>query len=268
MKILKIIGILIVVGSMGCTDKTKIEGVTDPIFEGIGNLRYNPLSESLEFDGYKDDYFLNVKNQVKDELIFFDDPGSFKLEYRGRYNISLLNGKDTVGGPVIFYKDKKNYGSKFTITTNLVNHGFQEPLYGTLNDGLLGSVNPRDGQWWCWENENAAIVIDLGEQLYVGNMSFRYYEDIDQNIYPPSTIKISGSYDGTEFMTFSVKGSFMPAEQYFKYHSVTINNNFRYLRIDLFAQSSDKSPTAAKSYLLIDEIILTEFKNPFADKDK
>ena len=269
MKLDKILLIVILLVVIGCTtnENGAVTGPNVPFFDGIGNLRYNPTTQSLDFEGYKKNYFLNIDSQVKDELIFFDDKGSYLLEYPGRYYISLLNGKDTVGVPVTFYKDK-NYGSKFIYNTNLTKNGFEEPLFGTLNDGLLGSVNPRDGQWWCWENENAAIVIDLGDQFYIENISFRYYEDIDQNIFAPSSIKLSGSYDGIDFTTFSIKSNFMPADYYFKKYEVPVNNNFRYYRVDLFAHSTDKSETASKSYLLVDEIFLKEGKNPFTGKNK
>jgi hypothetical protein len=259
MKTINTLALIMFVFSLGCDigNPSDSKSVVDPIFGGKGNLRYDPLTESFLFDGYKDDYFLDINGQVSSEMVFFDDPGSYKLKYPGRYKIALLKGKDTIDSSLTFHKEK-NYGSNFVYNTNLQEHGFEEPLYGTLNDGLLGSINPRDGQWWCWKNKDAAIVIDLGAQIFIKSLGFRYYEDIAQKIYPPSSIKISGSYDGEKYMTFFGRSNLEPAPLYFKDQLAVINNNFRYYRIDLFAHNNDNSENAPASYLLLDEVVLKE----------
>jgi hypothetical protein len=246
-----------------CQNQKSVDKKITPIFGGLGNLQYDAVNQKLVFDGYKDDYFLTIKSQIKEEMIFFDDPGTYKLEYPGYHTLSLLKDRSPVAESITFHKSD-NAASAYTINTNLQKHGFDFPLYGRLNDGWSGADNPYDGQWWCWKNKDAAIVVDTGEEnTFVTKIKFRYFEDPEKKIFPPNSISISGSFDGINYKTFFVRSSFIPSNLYYTNVEASVNNNFRYYRIDLFAHSTDKSENAAPSYLLIDEVFFTEGKPTF-----
>jgi len=87
------------------------------------------------------------------------------------------------------------------------------PKYGggaaTLVDGLLGSAHYNDGCWSGWQEKDMEVVIDLGAEQPLRQVSGHFLQDYGAWIFLPRAMEVLLSKDGA---SFTVAGSATPVQ--------------------------------------------------------
>ncbi len=70
-----------------------------------------------------------------------------------------------------------------------------------LTDGILGSLDYRDGTWLAWEGvETVVAVVDLGEVVPVRECRARFLQNANSWIWVPLEVTFAVSTDGDAYM--------------------------------------------------------------------
>jgi len=70
---------------------------------------------------------------------------------------------------------------------------------GTLNDGLKGSVNHRDGMWLGYHGTDMELIIDLGKEMPVNSVQANFLQNQRSWIFLPEVVEYSLSPDGKKY---------------------------------------------------------------------
>ncbi|MEI6455235.1 MAG: family 20 glycosylhydrolase, partial [bacterium] len=97
--------------------------------------------------------------------------------------------------PVMFHHA---IGKKLTYLTD---YSYRYPASGkgSLNDGLRGSVNHRDGFWQGYLGNDLEVIIDLGKEMPVVSVQMNYLQNQKSWIFLPSLVEYSLSPDGKKW---------------------------------------------------------------------
>ncbi|MFK7757757.1 MAG: hypothetical protein AB8B53_12575, partial [Flavobacteriales bacterium] len=69
-----------------------------------------------------------------------------------------------------------------------------------LTDGVLGSLDFRDGHWQGFFGDDVELIIkNPNEQKEVSSVSMNFYRYINSWIFPPESVSISVSNDGVNY---------------------------------------------------------------------
>jgi hexosaminidase len=156
-------------------------------------------------------------------------------------------------------------GKELKYTTN---YSTYYPAGGALGlvDGLSGSIDFRDGRWQGISGNDLNVVIDLGKELSVNNISMNFYEYPNAWILLPKSVSVLVSTDGDTWQTLSGEmiGSNPQAHAGEKQvFPVSISNSatltVRYIKV--VATNYGKLPewheaAGSESWLFVDEIIV------------
>ena len=174
------------------------------------------------------------------------------------------------------YKNGKKYGDqkveKFAIHLGLNSNIVYQNMYSlsypaeglsTLNNGRLGSLDFKDGQWQGFSGKNLDVIISLDSLTNINKVSMNFYQYINSWIVVPSYISIMGSKDSLNWEIIKSVDSFGEIRKRGKFISSisfdSLKTDAKYLKI--FAKNYGKLPSwheaaGAESWLFIDEIIV------------
>ncbi len=136
------------------------------------------------------------------------------------------------------------------------------PGLNTLIDGKLGSNNYRDGTWsGCLENKMEAVV-DLGSMTNVSRYTLNFVQNTGSWIFPPKSITILASSDGTNFSELVSEEYELPSkhpEILILTKTLKAKAKARYIKV--IVETAGKLPSwhsgsGLPSYIFIDEITI------------
>ena len=174
------------------------------------------------------------------------------------------------------YKNGKEFGEqkeeKFAVHLGLNSNIDYQDMYSlnypaeglfSLNNGRLGSLDFKDGQWQGFSGKNLDVIISLDSLTSINKVSMNFYQYINSWIVVPSYISIMSSKDSINWEIIKSVDSIGNIKKRRKFIS---NLSFDSLKIDtkylkIFAKNYGKLPSwheaaGAESWLFIDEIIV------------
>ena len=174
------------------------------------------------------------------------------------------------------YKNGKKYGDqkveKFAVHLGLNSNIVYQYMYSlsypaeglsTLNNGRLGSLDFKDGQWQGFSGKNLDVIISLDSLTNINKVSMNFYQYINSWIVVPSYISIMGSKDSLNWEIIKSTDNLGEIRKRGKFISSisfdSLKTDAKYLKI--FAKNYGKLPSwheaaGAESWLFIDEIIV------------
>lgn len=139
-----------------------------------------------------------------DSQIFYTtngkDPNEKSTEYIGPFTLTktaTVKAMTPTGGRLTqtFTLHKgKNKSYKYTIAPDPA----ADPSMTKLTDGVRGE-SPRDKRQWVNFNDDMEVVLDLGDVTSVTKVSLNFLKIILQQTFPPTSVDIALSKDGTEY---------------------------------------------------------------------
>ena len=132
-----------------------------------------------------------------------------------------------------------------------------------LVDGLKGGSTFFDGFWQGYEGNDLSLVIDLGNQNKLSEITVDFIQNIDSRIFLPGWVEFSYSNDGKEFIfltreenNISTKkqGNFIKK---FKYYGKPVDAKFIKIHAKNIGNCPSWHPGAGeKSWIFADEIVV------------
>ena len=187
----------------------------------------------------------------------------------------LLN--ETMGLKVRAYKQGKVYGDLFE--TDLIHHkalGIKPRFQSSssvyymgggkmsLVDGLIGSLNFRDGKWTGYSGSDVEVVLDLKKLRPIREVSVNFYKYPNAWIFPPTLVSIEVSQNGKAWQYMgSVEFPATPNDKEQTIVNATIQvlslEQNRYVRFK--AENIGKLPewheaAGSDAWIFVDEIIV------------
>ena len=179
---------------------------------------------------------------------------------------------------VMAYKNGQLYGDVYEI--ELVHHlalgktdsiSTFSPYYTAggkngLTDGLIGSLNFRDGRWMGFSGTDAVIEIDLGKKQVISAVTINFYEYPNAWIMLPSSVSIAVSADGETWNEFP--GNLLdgnpqnhPSEKQIVHAAIEIGTDTPIRFIKVHATNYGKLPSwheaaGSDAWIFVDEIIV------------
>jgi len=111
--------------------------------------------------------------------------------------------------PIIFHK---GIGKKVTYLTEYSNR-YPGSGNGSLNDGLRGSINHRDGYWQGFLGNDMVVIIDLGKEIPVNSVQTNFLQNQKSWIFLPTLVEYSLSPDGKKYHSINEVLNTIPAKQ-------------------------------------------------------
>lgn len=174
------------------------------------------------------------------------------------------------------YKNGKKYGDqkveKFAVHLGFNSNIDYQHIYSlsypaeglsSLNNGRLGSLDFKDGQWQGFSGKNLEVIISLDSLTSINKVSMNFYQYINSWIVAPSYISIMSSKDSLNWEIIKSVDSIGEIRKRGKFISSisfdSLETDAKYLKI--FAKNYGKLPywheaAGAESWLFIDEIIV------------
>jgi hexosaminidase len=190
--------------------------------------------------------------------------GPFEIKKNGIIRAGLIvEGKlkeKTVDLPLLFHLAIGKHVKYFTHYSN------RYPAAGpeTLNDGLRGSIDHRDGLWQGFLGNDLDVILDLGKVMPVNTIQMNFLQNQRNWIFLPVVVEYSLSSDGKKYHSFNeVPNTISPKEeqvflQPFNFQFMA-NTKARYVRVR--AKNLGKCPSWHKGsgqdcWMFTDEIVV------------
>jgi len=130
-----------------------------------------------------------------------------------------------------------------------------------LTDGKLGSLQYNDGSWIGFEGNDIGMVLDLGENSKLSNITIQFLHREDVWIFQPLMVNISISDDGVNYESVYTEHlpEITPGTSTIKTVSTRINGTGRYvcLEAENIGECPEGHPGMGNpAWLFIDEIIV------------
>ncbi|MCK4956281.1 MAG: chitobiase/beta-hexosaminidase C-terminal domain-containing protein, partial [Candidatus Cloacimonetes bacterium] len=155
----------------------------------------------------------------------------------------------------------KAIGKKVLYNTNYLKYEGGGEL--ALVNGLQGNNDFKNNNWQGFIANNMDVIIDLGKQTEINEISINFLEDLHSWIFLPTNIKFETSQDGKDFKSIKTFNTEKPSH----YRKTSIRqfiansqkNKARYIRI--FAKNPKFCPKwhrgdGGKTWIFVDEIIV------------
>lgn len=133
-----------------------------------------------------------------------------------------------------------------------------------LNDGMLGTLDFRDGRWQGYFGEDLSATLDFTDEMPIDEIEMNFYQYNNAWIFLPKNVKVEYSTDGTSWSKPANWSSIkMPEErgQFIETMKLKFEKgtNARYIRIT--AENLKNVPdwheaAGSKAWLFVDEIII------------
>jgi hypothetical protein len=187
------------------------------------------------------------------DTIDISSVGYVDLRIPGKYSFYLTENGKKVGNTIQVERMIHD-----GINNGIVTHTSTDAPHnrkGILNDGIAGAEDITAGEWAGWKNKNAVIEYEFIEDQPVTYVSLRYRDDLENNIYPPSTIDIEGSVDGEHWVKMVSRNIEAPGYP-ITVEQLPIVGTFKKIRINVGNYTTSKEYV---SWLLIDEIFVSKY---------
>ncbi|MEQ9404575.1 MAG: family 20 glycosylhydrolase [Cyclobacteriaceae bacterium] len=133
-----------------------------------------------------------------------------------------------------------------------------------LADGLLGSIDFRDGRWQGFFGQHFVTTIDLGSTTRISEVSANFYQYNNAWIFLPEALEISYSDDGQNWKILGAnKPDLTPVERgkFIKKMGVKLNEAVKARYLKVFGRSMIRVPewheaAGSPAWLFVDEIII------------
>lgn len=137
---------------------------------------------------------------------------------------------------------------------------------GGLTDGILGTLDFRDGHWQGFQGEDLAFVIDLAAPQTISHVGLNFFQYNNAWIFAPVQLEISGSQDGIRFSQQVVmKGETSPRKKGEFIVPMVIDlagrplENVRFLKVKVTSMGPCPDwhdAAGSDSWLFVDEIVV------------
>lgn len=134
-----------------------------------------------------------------------------------------------------------------------------------LTDGVLGSLDFRDGHWQGFFGDDIELIIENpNENKEVSSVSMNFYRYINSWIFPPESVVVSASTDGTTYVELD-KYAYAEEEMHARGQEVLTSSysftpvNVNYLKVEII--NIGKVPhwheaSSEPAWVFVDEIIV------------
>lgn len=134
-----------------------------------------------------------------------------------------------------------------------------------LTNGLMASLDFRDGNWQGFYGNDLEVIIDLKDTLAIRRVSANFYQYNNAWIFFPKQIKVFSSFDGENWHLLQTKVISTPAEKRGKFMETV---SFQFMReslggryIKFYAENLKTVPdwheaAGSKAWIFVDEIII------------
>jgi hypothetical protein len=135
-----------------------------------------------------------------------------------------------------------------------------------LVDGELGSLDFRDGKWQGFSGKDIDVVIDLGQEIAINDVSANFYQYSNSWIFAPTEIAVFGSSDNKTWAKIDVltnhKVDLSNVKSIYSYsfiNKIAYSQTYRYLHFT--AKNIGKVPNGhdaagSEAWIFIDEITI------------
>ena len=215
---------------------------------------------------------IRLNNALKDATIYYTLDGTEPSPESGKRYESPIPISETTTLKALAVHPVS--GASKVITANLIKrprkigivlahpYGRQYTAGGdqALVDGLLGGRDFRTGEWQGFEAVDADATLNLGESVYVEEVSFRFLQDENAWIFFPLRVEFSVSNDGRTWRNLgAVETKISPYEPGVLIQSYTrpVKGQVRYIRavgVNRGVCPPDHKGEGGKSWLFADEI--------------
>jgi hexosaminidase len=133
-----------------------------------------------------------------------------------------------------------------------------------LNDGLLGTLDFRDGRWQGYFGEHLSVTLDLAVEMPIDQVQINFYQYNNAWIFLPKSVKVESSSDGTNWskpIFWKPKRNPKERGQFIESMSVKFEKETkaRYIRVtgeNLMKVPEWHEAAGSKAWLFVDEIII------------
>ena len=213
------------------------------------------ISDEYSFDNieYVSNLIDKFKNICKDNFVkWMNETGFSVSEYLDMYNDNIQRSK-----LVNLAKNKSVLSN-----TKPKKYANEDPM--TLTDGIFGGGNFGDN-WLGYEGEDLDVVIDLGKNQKISNISVKFLQVVNHIVFLPKEVYYYSSYDGKKYKLIGKIDNPKPLNKKSK-NNVTHNFllKFKPLRVryvKIVAKSLKKAPiwhhgADLPSWVFADEVVV------------
>jgi hexosaminidase len=132
-----------------------------------------------------------------------------------------------------------------------------------LVDGIMGSIDFRDGHWQAVQGKDMTMIIDLGKDTLIRSVSTQWYMYSNAWIFVPERIEIWGSKEGESWHhlnTEILNEDLQHAEQHIRTLEQQLENSvYRFIKVVAVNQGACPEwheAAGEPSWLFCDEIIV------------
>ncbi|MFT4594827.1 MAG: hexosaminidase [Bacteroidia bacterium] len=133
-----------------------------------------------------------------------------------------------------------------------------------LSDGILGTLDFRDGRWQGYQISDAEVIVDLGETKSISTCSSNFYQYNNAWIFAPTKVDFAVSIDGE---SFKLIGSATPKSdpkekgQFIESLGVSTNKKTEVRYVKMKIHSLGPCPdwhdaAGSSSWIFVDELII------------
>jgi len=181
------------------------------------------------------------------DTIEIEKNGSIALDRTGKYSFQMLENDQLIGTKVTLTRQIHD-GINAICTHTSANAPYNKK--GKLNDGIAGTEDYTSGEWVGWKNKDAIIEFDFEGDQSINYISYRYRDDIENNIFPPKNMGLEVSVDGQNWEHLITRNVVAPGYP-ISGDNFTIRGTYKKIRLTVGNYTTGDN---IESWLLIDEV--------------
>jgi hexosaminidase len=220
------------------------------------NLENKSVSISLqnEFPGSDIRYVLDEKD-LKKEAVKYTDP--IEINKTTVIKASLFEDDKPVGN---IFTDTIKFHKAVAQKVNYINpysDNYKGSGESTLVNTLRGTKNFHDGQWQAWIGNDMEVVIDLGKEEEITQVTVGTLENQGPGIYFPQKFEVYLSGDGKLFKKAGeIKRAYAKnAKAELKDFKISVpKQKARYIKV--ITENMRKAPNGSGVWTFVDEILI------------
>ncbi len=229
--------------------------ISDKTTVDIENKKISLILQN-EFENSDIRYVINSKDISNNPKVYTQP---IILDKTTTITASLFKDNEAIGR--LFTKTIKFHKAMGKKVTYLKKHHKKYTGAAEVNlvDGLRGSQNFFDGRWQGWLDQDFEVVIDLGEKTQINCVTLSALENQGPDIYFPTSIEVSTSNDGVNFIrrnTLNIPYKANPNAE-LKDFALNFNLPIETTYVKVKAHILPKNPEPNRGvWLFVDEIIV------------
>lgn len=248
-------------------EEKKASGMGDALWHDVALVPPAPVLAGEKV--FKDSALLKISTQhVYDKLWYVVNDSTpqlygqpLVLKHNARVKAYAVRGKDTSAvSEGTFYK-LKHPGWKMTY-----NYKYNAQYHGgggqALFDGVYGDVNWRKGSWQGLQGDDVELLLDMGKESVVSEVSVSLLQDTRAWIIFPKEVSVAYSLNGKDFVAAGEAASAIPADS-MEVQTATlavkpaapVSARYLLIRLRQYGKLPDWHPgKGGDSFIFIDEI--------------